>query len=73
MSDGFQIRKLGYSRSPWRITDAEGRQVHFEKTLMTIHGNEEWVDVLGYDTKADCIDALGRLAELLWRKVEASR
>jgi len=57
----FTVKKLGYSRGPWRIVGPDG-EIQFEQHPSTIHGQDQMLDVFGYDTKAEAVEALGRLA-----------
>lgn len=66
------IQKLGYSRSPWRLIDGAGNELRFESVLTNIHGADQYLDVCGYDTKAEAIEALGRLAALLIAQLQRS-
>ena len=67
---GWRVERLNYSRSPWRIITADGVEVTFESEIARIHGRDEMLPVLGYQTKADAVAALGRCAEKLWERVE---
>ena len=67
---GFKIVKLGYSRNPWRIINAEGDAIRFETEAVYMHGQDMTIPVYGYLTKAAAVEALGRLAATLWDRLE---
>jgi hypothetical protein len=67
---GFKIVKTTYSASPWRIVDADGKQVRFETETVFMHGADRSTLVCGYDTKTEAVEALGRLAAILSARVK---
>lgn len=67
---GFKVVKLDYSLDPWRIVNAEGREITFEDEVIYMYGGNERTPVAGYPTKAAAVEALGRLTETLWQRLE---
>jgi len=59
-----QVKRLGYSRSPWRLVDSQtDQEVTIERAVLDhpISGVTK-VPVAGYSTKTEAVAALGRLA-----------
>jgi len=69
----FTITKTSHSRNPWRITDANGTTISFEIDEIEIHGSAHRLTRQGYPTKAAAVEALGRLAGELLRRLNEGR
>ena len=70
----LEIRKLGYSRAPWRLVDADrhefGQPVEIEVPIVFDHpdiGRTVISEAVSGDTQRECVrqtlDLLGRLIE----------
>ena len=60
-AEPFTIRKTGHSRRPWRIFSGD-LLVDVEREDVQIHGTTMNMPVMGYDTKAEAVAAMGRIA-----------
>lgn len=68
----MKIEKCGYSRSPWRLIDNNGREVYWQRPMKHPDLGQTWVNepVMG-DTKAECIERTLELLGLCFARLNA--
>lgn len=63
MSGPLRVEKRGYSAGPWRIIDAQGQEVWHSQPYPNAEVGLPPIQMpMSFDTKAEAILALGRMA-----------